>query len=209
MPIPRATVVASSLNPSAVLPFELRTLDFQLAMQDVYDFLFDVNELLLSKGLPRLEASVRGAILSGLISDLMAASVAKHSRALVENKYPNGHPDLLLRNRYPDDSVKSGSDGVEIKTTKKRGGAVDVHGARDQWMAVFVYEAPRLGDTEAPLVFREVYLGTVATTQFRRNPRGELGTRTATLNATGIAGLRGSWIYLDVDRPIRSRESRN
>ena len=30
---------------------------------------------------------------------------------------------------------------------------------------------------------------------FRRNPRGELGTRTATLHAEGIRKLRESWIY--------------
>lgn len=30
---------------------------------------------------------------------------------------------------------------------------------------------------------------------FRRNERGELGTRTATLHARGIAKLRRHWIY--------------
>ena len=37
------------------------------------------------------------------------------------------------------DAAKSGSDGVEIKATRKTGGAVDMHGARDQWLCVFVY----------------------------------------------------------------------
>lgn len=32
---------------------------------------------------------------------------------------------------------------------------------------------------------------------FRRNDRGELGTRTATLHADGVAKLRRSWVYLD------------
>ena len=30
---------------------------------------------------------------------------------------------------------------------------------------------------------------------FRKNPRGELGTRTATLHKDGIKKLRDSWIY--------------
>lgn len=30
---------------------------------------------------------------------------------------------------------------------------------------------------------------------FRKNARGELGTRTATLHAAGIAKLRQNWIY--------------
>jgi hypothetical protein len=201
----RAIVDETRFNPDAHLPFELRTLDFRLAMQDAYDFLFDVNEALTRKGLPRLEESVRGAIFSGLLSELLSASVAKHSRSLVENSYPNGHPDLLRRGAYPNDMVQSGQEGVEVKVTRKRGGAVDVHGPRNQWMAVFVYELPTPTDREAPLLFREIYLGQVGTAQFRRNPRGELGTRTATLDAAGIAGLRRSWVYLDLALPVGGR----
>ncbi len=48
--------------------------------------------------------------------------------------------DLVVKGVYPNDAVKAGTEGVEIKTTRKSGGAVDTHGARDQWMAVFVYE---------------------------------------------------------------------
>lgn len=64
----------------------------------------------------------------------MAAALAQ---TLTENRYFNGHPDLVVKGRYPDNCVKAGSDGVEIKTTRKAGGAVDTHGARDQWMCVF------------------------------------------------------------------------
>jgi hypothetical protein len=38
MPRKKATVDASALNPNAELPFELRLKDFEMAMQDVYDF---------------------------------------------------------------------------------------------------------------------------------------------------------------------------
>jgi hypothetical protein len=41
----------------------------------------------------------------------------------------------------------------------------------------------------------EIYLGQVGIEDFRKNARGELGTRTATLHAQGIAKLRSSWIY--------------
>jgi hypothetical protein len=44
--------------------------------------------------------------------------------------------------------------------------------------------------------FTEVYLGHVVATDFRRNERGELGTRTATLGAEGIKKLRSHWVYL-------------
>jgi len=188
----------AGFNQDAKLPFQLRLMDFQMAMQDVYDFFYDVNVLLTSKGLQRLDDMLRPAIMSGLLSDMLTASLANHSRTLRQNKYFNGHPDLLVQGIYPNDSVKAGGEGVEIKTTRKAGGAVDAHGAREQWMCVFVYEIdnktqPTLG--RRPMTFTEVYLGHVAVDDFRRNPRGELGTRTATLDREGIAKLRKGWIY--------------
>lgn len=45
------------------------------------------------------------------------------------------------------------------------------------------------------MTFTEVYLGRVSIADFRRNPRGELGTRTATLHRAGIEKLRANWIY--------------
>lgn len=171
-------------------------------MQDVYDFFNDVNRFLTRKGLGRLEDTLRKAILSGVLSDMLTASLAAHSRTLVENRHHNGHPDLVVKGVYPDDSVKSGVEGVEIKTTLKKGGAVDTHGARDQWFCVFVYQIDNFtepaGDRQ-PLRFTEVYLAEVTTADFRRNERGELGTRTATLHADGVAKLRESWVYLDLD----------
>lgn len=106
--------------------------------------------------------------------------------------------DLVVKGKYPKNSVKTGTDGVEIKTTRKTGGAVDTHGARDQWMCVFVYAVDNASEpaTERrPLSFTEVYLGKVTVADFRKNARGELGTRTATLHAEGIAKLRKSWVY--------------
>ena len=114
--------------------------DFEIAMQDVYDFFYDVNALFDRKGLPRLDDNLRPVILSGMLSDMMTASMAAHSRSLVQNKFFNGHPDLLVTGRYPNNRVQAGTDGVEIKATRKRGSAVDTHGARGQWMCVFVYK---------------------------------------------------------------------
>lgn len=195
----RQTVDRERLNRSVLLPYELRLEDFVLAMQDVYDFLFDVNSHLVGKGLQRLDDTLRKAIMSGLLSDMLTASLAKHSRTLTENRYHNGHPDLLVRGVYPMDTVRAGTEGVEIKTTMKGGGAVDTHGAREQWMCVFVYEVDRTTEPAVlrePLIFREVYLAKVGLDDFRRNARGELGTRTATLDRNGIAKLRQGWIYL-------------
>jgi len=88
---------ARLFNQSATLPFQLRLEDFEIAMQDVYDLFHDVNTGLLEKGLERLDDFVRPAIMSGLLSDLLTASMAKHSRALTQNNYFNGHPDRVRR----------------------------------------------------------------------------------------------------------------
>lgn len=198
--VKRAAVNPGNLNPNAILPYELRLLDFQVAMQDVYDFFFDVNSYLRERGLARLDEMLRPANMSGIITDMLTASLAKHSRALVPNQFPNGHPDLLVSGVYPGDRAQAGEQGVEIKTTRKTGGAVDMHGARDQTMCVFVYRVDSLTepvDDRDPMRFVEVYLGRVEVAEYRRNQRGELGTRTATLNREGIARFRQNWIYLD------------
>lgn len=194
----KAEIRQSAFNKEAYLPYELRLKDFEIAMQDVYDFFFDVNKLFLTKGLPRLDDTLRPAIMSGVISDMLTSSVAKHSRTLVQNRYFNGHPDLVVNGKFANDSVKAGVDGLEIKTTRKSGGAVDMHGARDQWMCVFVYDVDNVTEPaqqRAPMRFTEVYLSQVVVADFRRNNRGELGTRTATLDRDGIKKLRENWVY--------------
>ncbi len=192
--------VTGQFNEASNLPYELRVQDFALAMQDVYDFFHDVNERLVEKGLQRLEDMLerRKATLSGLLSDFLTASLAKHSRVLTENLFPNGHPDLIVRGRYPDNAVKTGEHGVEIKSTKNANAAVDMHGARDQHLCVFVYTTDvetEPATSREPLTFTKIYLAQVEVADFRKNPRGELGTRTASLHREGIRKLRENWVY--------------
>jgi hypothetical protein len=197
--IQRETVDTTAFNPKAVLPYELRLKDFEIAMQDVYDFFYDVNTLFEAKGLPRLEDELRAAIMSGMLSDMLTASLAKHSRTLIANRYHNGHPDLIVQGKHVDDKAKAAPEGVEIKTTRKKGGAVDTHGGRDQWMCAFVYQIDQKtqpAQNRAPTRFTEIYLNNVVALDFRDNARGRLGTRTSTLGAAGMQKLRSNWIYI-------------
>ena len=198
MEIIRETVDRANFNPKAILPYGLRLTDFEMAMHDAYDFFYDVNKNLLEKHIQRLDDMLRPAMMSGFLSDLLTASLANHSRSLTINTYFNGHPDLIVSGVYLGNSVKAGEEGVEIKATKKSGGAVDTHGARAQWMCVFVYRVDN--ETEpasnrAAMRFSEIYLGQVTVDDFRKNARGELGTRTATLHKDGIQKLRKNWVY--------------
>ncbi len=193
----RATPAPESFNRSAELPYQLRTADFSLALQDLYDFLFDVNSLLQSRDLPRLEDTVRPAVFSGIVSDMLSASLAKHSRVLRTNAFHNGHPDLVPGGRYPGDRVSSGADGVEVKATKGTG-AVDAHGVRPGWLCVFRYEVDGVTQPaveRSPTLIREILLAKLEPADFRRNDRGELGTRTASANAAGLLKLRSNWVY--------------
>ena len=135
MALQKQTVIGR-FNRNRSLPYSLRLRDFESTMEDVYDFFFDVNTSLVGRGLDRLENMLRRAILSGVLSELVTESLAKHSRGLVVNRYHNGHPDLVKRGLYENDSVKSGEEGIEIKTTVRKGGAVDTHGARSMVLCI-------------------------------------------------------------------------
>ncbi len=194
----KAVVQQGCFNHSLKLPYNLRLKDFEMAMQDVYDFFSDTNAFMVAKGLPRLDDMLRPANMSGTISDMLTDSLAKHSRSLTKNTHFNGHPDLVLKGEYPGDGVKAGEKGIEVKSTRKKGAAVDTHGGRDQTMCVFVYSvdnATEPAKDRAPLEFTEVYLGDVVVSDFRRNERSDLGTRTSTLDKEGIKKLRANWVY--------------
>jgi hypothetical protein len=212
MEIRKAAVDRAKFNHDRELPFELRIDDFAMAMRDVYDFFYDVNKHLLGKGLQRLDDMLRPANLSGTLSDMLTDALGKHSRVLTPNLFHNGHPDLIIRDRYPNNAVKTG-EGVEIKSTRGKGGAVDTHGARDQTLCVFSYEvdndrAKAAADRE-PLLFREIYIGDVLVADFRKNARGELGTRTATLDKAGVARFREGWVYKDPAPAVTQRAKRS
>ena len=187
----------AKFNLQADLPYQLRSDDFQLAMQDVYDLLFDINASLVGRGLRRIEEIVRSAILSGILSDALSTSLARHARVLTLNRYHNGHPDLIPEGLYPNDAVKAGEEGVEVKATKG-GGAVDTHGARAAWLCVFRYTVDSQTEPaveRAPTRIIEILLAKLSLDDFRRNLRSELGTRTASPNRNGIAKLRANWVY--------------
>jgi hypothetical protein len=200
VPVDRNRVRPDCFTPAPVLPFQLRIIDFEAAMQDVYDFFHDVNENLREKGLRRFDDMLRPAACSGIISDMLTASMAKHSRTLRENKHFNGHPDLVVQGIYPNDAVPAGDQGVEIKSTLNSSGAVDMHGARRQWLCVFVYTVDKTTEPtwdRRPMTFTDVYIAQVEPEDFRHNARGILGTRTATLHRGGIQKLRRGQIYHD------------
>lgn len=133
----RAQVNKDGFNKSLKLPYALRLDVFAIAMDDIYEMLHNVNTGLVARGLLPFENSIRGAIYTGMLSDLLAEAIANHAAGLVKNMHANGHPDLLPAGRYPDNAAPAAEEGVEIKVTKKAGGAVDMHSDRPAWYCVF------------------------------------------------------------------------
>ncbi|MGI8945306.1 MAG: hypothetical protein ACR2GL_03585 [Thermoleophilaceae bacterium] len=196
----RAQVKREGFDPNLELPYALKPEVFSIAMDDIYEMLATANEALIERGLLRLEESVRGAIYSGLLSDLMAEAIANHAGGLTKNEYPNGHPDLLPVGRYPDDSAQTAEEGLEVKITGKPGGAVDMHGNRTAWYCVSRYEVdldtqPVVG--RAPTRFTHIWVARLQPKDFRKNERGPLGTRTATPHKEGLKVLRAGLLYKD------------
>ena len=196
----RAQVNRGGFNAELALPYALKLDVFAIAMDDIYDMLHNLNTGLVDRGLLPFENSVRGAIYTGVLSDLLTEALANHAAGLVKNTRSNGHPDLLPAGRYMGNGAQGAEEGVEVKVTKKAGGAVDMHGARPAWYCVFRYLADY--ETEPvlnrePTRFTDVWLAQLNVEHFRKNPRGELGTRTATPDREGVRVLRAGWLYRD------------
>ena len=167
-------------------------------METLYDFFHAINTTLIDRGLEWMENTVRPAAVSNMISDMVAAAIAKHSNGLVENRQHNGHPDLIPRGVYAADTVKAGTEGVEIKST--RGRVADTHGAREGWICQFNYrvDPEPLIAQRRPTIITHIFLARVTEAHFRRNVRRtERGTNTSTLDRAGLVVLRQGLIYRD------------
>lgn len=64
----------------------------------------------------RLESFLMPANFSSMVGEFMAAAIPKYCKAIVKNRYHNGHPDLLPKGHYPSDSVLHGPEGIELKS---------------------------------------------------------------------------------------------
>ena len=115
----RASIANWSFHIS--FPYQLRIDDFRLALTDVYDFFYDVNEHLTARGLQRLDDMLRPAIMSGVLSDMLTSSLARHSRTLVENRISTGIPTWWFRGCIL--AIQSKRVSRELKSRRRATGA--------------------------------------------------------------------------------------
>ena len=190
-------------NSKCVLPYGLTTKAIKAALDDFCSFLTLINLELNKNGLPRLESFMMQANFSSLVGEFQSATIPKHCSTLVKNRYHNGHPDMVPKGLFPDDSVKHAEAGIEIKGSRYLK-AWQGHNAEDCWLMVFVYSSSRPTDegkkvAAAPFKFVEI-LGAQLTKddwKFAGRKEGSRRTITASVTASGFNKMKANWIYRD------------
>lgn len=141
--VSRPTLYDEGFNHDVALPFGLEVAEVKGALEEIYDFLHDMNTFLVSRGYDRLEEIILGNSLSGFISELVVKRIGANSKSLARNEKIGGHPDLIPRGKYEGDSVLRAEDGVEVKTSIQSG-AWQGHNPERSWLLVVQYSVDAL-----------------------------------------------------------------
>jgi hypothetical protein len=182
------------------------------AIEDVYDFLYNVNSFLVGKGWDRLEETLLAATFSGVISEMVVQSTSKQSASLIRNQFHNGRPDLLPRGAYAGDAVLQGAEGVEVKASRHDGGWQG-HNVESGWIMIFQYqvdlETAPMEDREPTRVVR-VLLAQLDEDDWSFSGRreGSRRTITASIRRSGKEKLLANSLYVDPTYAPRSRSAR-
>jgi hypothetical protein len=170
-------------------------------MVDFIDFLGFINARLNSHGLERLESFLMPANFSSLVGEFMVSRIPRHCPTVVKNKYHNGHPDLLPKDRYEADAVLHGDAGIEVKASRYDSGWQG-HNAEDCWLLVFVFGVNGPADASKgippkPFSFRAVFGAQLEQSdwQFSGRSGNSRRTITASVKPSGFAKLTANWIY--------------
>ena len=152
---------AKGFNPTCVLPFGLTTHAVKAAMDGFCDFLAHINARMGDNEMPRFESVIMQANFSSIVGEFCKAGIPRACATLVANKYHNGHPDLIPKGMFPNDTVKHAAQGIEIKDSRYRKGCQG-HNAEACWLMVFVFASSRPPDPSegippVPFAFVEVF----------------------------------------------------
>ena len=193
----------NGFNKHCQLPHGLTVGAVGLAMVDFCNFLGFINRELHTREMPRLEAFMMQANFSSLVGEFQTSTIPKHCTTLVKNRYHNGHPDMVPKGYFPNDSVQHADVGIEVKGSRYRK-AWQGHNAEDCFLIVFVFTSSRPTDSgkgisPAPFGFVEVLGAKLEKTdwQFAGRKEGSRRTITASVKASGFGKMQANWIYRD------------
>ncbi len=206
--VDRATLHPRGFNEGAALPYGLRVAEIKAALDDIYDFLYNVNRFLVERGWDRLEETLSAATFSGVVSELVVEGVSKRSATVIKNQHHNGRPDLLPRGVYSDDGCPRGADGIEVKASRWSNGWQG-HNVEEGWIMICQYfvdlNTPNIEEREPTRIDR-MLCAQLRESDWSFSGRGEGSRRTptASIKASGVAKLAANAVYLDptyVPRP--------
>lgn len=182
------------VNVDAKLPYGLTVEEIILAVGDVYKFFDDINGFLVSKGYDVIELIILGNSYSGIVSEVAVRSLSERCKNLNRNMQIGGHPNLIPTGTYLDDKVLKGTKGVEVKTSKQKGGWQG-HNPEKTWLIIFRYDEDCGPDK--PLEFVEVLLAHLELEDWSFSGRKGASRRTPTASIlkSGMAKLRANPIY--------------
>ncbi|MEK7409122.1 MAG: hypothetical protein AAB225_29010, partial [Acidobacteriota bacterium] len=153
--------------------------------------------------LPRLESMLMPANFSSIVGEFMSATIPKHCKGLVKNRYHNGHPDLIPAGSFENDMCQHGSEGIEIKGSRYLK-AWQGHNPEDTWLMVFVFEGNRQSDVgkglaPKPFRFRMVLGAELTKHDWKFSGRSAKSRRTITASVTesGYQKMLANWIYME------------
>ena len=193
----------AGFNPRCVLPFGLTIAAVKSAMDGFCDFLAQINTQMAGNKMPRFESVIMQANFSSIVGEFCKAGIPRACTTLVANKYHNGHPDLIPKGMFPNDSVKHAAYGIEIKGSRYRKGWQG-HNAEACWLMVFVFASSRPPDVSEgippiPFAFVEVFGAQLneADWLFAGRNKGSKRTITASVLPSGYRKMTDNWIYRD------------
>lgn len=197
--ISRPALHEAGFNAAVDLPYGLTVDEVRAALNDVYDFLHDINSFLISRGYDRLEETILGNSLSGFISELVVKRIGAASRTLTRNGKIGGHPDLIPLGRHPGNSVLRGEEGIEVKTSIRAGGW-EGHNPERSWILVVQYAVDVLTDPardRRPSEILKVMCALLEEDDWKFSGRTGASRRTPTASIvkSGTAKLHESAIY--------------
>ncbi len=194
--ITRAQSKLTCWNQAPRLPYGLEVEEVRLAVESIYDFLHAINGALEQHDLGLFENLALGNTFSGLLSEVLVKSIAKHSKTLARNSYVGGHPDLLPTAHPMGSNQLRCDQGIEVKTSKQSGGW-QAHNPEAGWLMVFRYELATSAST--PTRFVQILAAELSVGDWSLAERGKTSrrTRTCSINQRGVEKLRSNPIYQD------------
>lgn len=188
-----------AFNPTADLPYGLKTVHIRKAMGDFIDFLGFVNTQLNTREIHRLEVMLMPANFSSIVGEFLTSAIPKYCQGLAKNRYHNGHPDMVPAGMFDNDAVQHSPHGVEVKASRYLK-AWQGHNPEDIFLMVVVFDSNRPKDTEPrPFRFLMVIGAKLTKKDWLYSGRSETSRRTITASVTesGYQKMVANWVYRD------------